>query len=79
MAIVIIAPGTMLPEALHHVRLVLIVLRVTVLRGIIAYHLSIDDIPATLHYHTTALEVLRTSVLFLILALRLCAYLNNCN
>ena len=66
---VLVLPGAVLPETLHHVWLILIIRCVTVLRGQLARHLTIDDVTTTLHRHATALEVFRAAVLLLILAL----------
>ena len=75
MAVLIVAPCLHLPEAFHDVRLVLIVLCIAVLRRSLAREFSINGIPATLQHKSPALEVLRRSVLLLILALRVCAHL----
>ena len=75
MAIVIVAPDTLLPEALHDVWLVLIVLRIAVLTCRLAREFSIDGIAASFEDKSTTLEILRCTILSLILALRVCAHL----
>ena len=79
MAIIIVAPSAVLPETLYDIGLVLVVRRVAVLRGQLARHLTIHDVATTLHHHTSALEVFRAAVMLLILALRVCAHLDNCH
>ena len=76
--VVLVFPCAMFPETLHDVGLVLKELRITIFRGQFARHLTIDHVATTLHHHPTALEVFRTAVLLLILALRVCAHLNDC-
>jgi hypothetical protein len=78
MAIVIVAPDTLLPEALYDIRLVLIVLRITVLACRLARKFSIDGIASSLEYKTPTLEILSCTILSLILALRVCAHLYYC-
>ena len=78
MAILIVAPGLHLPEALHDVRQPLLELRVAVLRGQLTRHLAVDDVSTTLYRHPTALEVFSAAVLLLILALSVCAYRYDC-
>ena len=78
MAIIVVAPDTLLPEALHDVWLVLIVLRIAVLTCRLAREFSIDGITAPFEYETTTLEILRGTILSLILALRVCAHLHYC-
>ena len=78
MTIVIIAPYALLPETFHDIRLVLIILCITVLRGSLARQFSVEDIPSPLQREATALEILGSSILLLILALRVCAHLYHC-
>ena len=77
MAIVVIAPRALLPEALHDIRLVLVVLRVAVLRGIVARDFAIYGIATSFENESTTLEILTCTVLSLVLALRVCAHLLN--
>ena len=74
--VVLILPGTVLPVTPHHVRHVLVVLSVAVLRSIVACHLTLDGVTTMLHGHASAFKVLGSTILLLILALRVCAYLN---
>ena len=74
---ILVLPRAMLPESLHYVWLVLIVLCVTVFRCQFPSHLTIDHVTTALHRHATALEVFRAAVLLLILALSVCAHRNN--
>ena len=78
MAIVVIAPDTLFPEALHDVGLVLIVLRIAVLRCSLARQFSIDGIATPLEHESTTLKLLSGAILSLILALRVCAHLQYC-
>ena len=73
----LVLPRAVLPEALHHVQSVRVVLCLSVLRCQLAGHLSIEDITTMSHHHTTALEILLCAVLSLILALRIGAHLLN--
>ena len=75
--VVVVAPSALLPEALCDVGLILVILRVTVLSGRLARQFSIDRVAATLQRESTTLEILRCTVLSLVLALRVCAYLLN--
>ena len=59
MAIVVIAPDTLLPESLHDIRLVLIVLRIAVLTCRLAREFSIDGIASPFEDKSTTLEILR--------------------
>jgi hypothetical protein len=67
----------MLPEALGHVRLVLEELRVALLRRILASQFTIHLVATVLQHYATTLEILRCTILSLVLALRVCAYLLN--
>ena len=60
MAIVVIAPDTLLPEALHDVGLVLIVLRIAVLRCRLARQFSIDGIATPLEHESTTFDGIST-------------------
>ena len=75
MAIVVIAPDTLLPETLHNIGLVLIVLRIAILRCSLARQFSIDCVAATFENESTTLKILSCTVLTLVLALRVCAHL----
>ena len=77
MAIIVVAPDTLLPETFHDIELVLIELGLAILRCELSSHLTIDAIPTMFHHYATALEVFRAAVLLLILALSVCAYRNN--
>ena len=77
-AIIVVAPDTLLPEALHDVWLVLIVLRIAVLTCRLAREFSIDGIASPFEYETTTLEILSCTILSLILALRVYAHLHYC-
>ena len=75
--VVLILPRAVLPVALYDIELVLVVLRDSVLRGIIARDLTIDDIAPSFHHDPATLKILSCTVLFVVLALRLCAHLLN--
>jgi hypothetical protein len=77
-AVVVITPDTLLPETLYDVRLVLVVLRITVLTCRLAREFSIDGIASPFEDKSTTLEILRGTILSLILALRVCAHLHYC-
>ena len=74
--VVLVLPSTMLPVTLHHVKHILVVLGFTVLRSVVARHLTLEGVTTMLHGHASAFEVLGRTILLLILALRVCAYLN---
>ena len=78
MAVIIVPPCLHLPESLHDIGLVLVVLRVAVLARSFTRELSINGVATALQHKAPALEVLRRSVLLLILALRVCAHLYDC-
>ena len=77
-AVVVLAPYPVLPRTLHDVGHALLVLRVSVLRGQLSRHLPVEHIAAPLHCYPATLEILGCSILFLILALSVCAHRNNC-
>ena len=56
MAIVIVAPSAVLPEALDNIRLVLVELRVALLRRILASHLAIHLVATVLQHDGDHLE-----------------------
>ena len=74
MTVIILAPRSLSPEALHDIRLVLIILCISILRGIIPGDLSVEGIATSFQHHTSTLEILTCTILLLILALRVCAY-----
>ena len=76
--VVLILPRTVLPVALYDIGLVLIILRVAVLAGSLTRELSIEGIATSFEYKSTTFEILRSAVLLLILALRVCAHLCYC-
>ena len=78
MAVMIVAPSTNLPETFHDVRHLLVILCITVLASSLTRQLSIESVTASFEDKSTTLEILRSSVLLLILALRVCAHLNYC-
>ena len=75
MAIIGVAPCAVLPEALNNIRCLQIILGVAILARRLAREFGIEHITTTLQYEAPALEVLGCSILLLILALRVCAYL----
>ena len=67
----------MLPIALYHVGHILLILRIAVLRSLIARHLAVEGVTTMLHHHATALKVLRGTILSVVLALSVWAHLLN--
>ena len=77
MTIVIVAPGAMTPISPYNIELPLKELSLSMLRGKIPRHLTIESVATLLHHQATALEILSCPVLLLVLALSVCAYRND--
>ena len=74
MTIVIVAPGAMTPIPPDNIELPLKELSLPMLRSKIPRHLTIKSVATLLHHQATALEILSSSVLSLVLALSVCAH-----
>lgn len=74
MTIVIVTPCAMTPISSYNIQLPLKELSLSMLRGKIPRHLTIESVATLLHHQATALEILSSSVLSLVLALSVCAH-----
>ena len=73
--VVLVLPSPVFPKAFHDVWLVLKVLGVSVLASGLSGKFAINHISTPFQHKATTLKVLRRTVLSVILALRVCAYL----
>ena len=77
MTIVIVAPCAMTPIPPYNIELPLKELSLSMLRGKISCHLSIEGVATMLHHYATPPELRHSAVLLVVLALSVCAHRFN--